>query len=392
MKTTRFTRALPLVLALLVGPVACYAQAWSVGVSIGVAPPPMPVYVQPPCPAAGYIWTPGYWAYDPDYGYTWVPGTWVLAPAAGLLWTPGYWAFGASYYAWHPGYWGTHVGFYGGINYGFGYFGTGYSGGYWNHGAFYYNRAVANVSNVSITNVYNQTVVHERATSGRASFNGGPAGVQARATAEELAVARGPHFAATTEQIRHDTAARAMPAFRASANHGQPPVAATSKAGVFAGRGISVAQSRPTDVAREAGSRAPGNVAHEAAPRAAAPARPAPGHPTAQRGLNEPVYAGPAAAPHREAGRAPAMPPPHPAVNAAPGRPEPQAREGSQPRSYAQRGPNEPIYAGPAAAPYREAGRAPAMPPHPAVNAAPGRPEPQAREGGQGPRREDKRD
>ena len=28
----------------------------------------------------GYIWTPGYWAYDYDYqDYYWVPGTWVEA-------------------------------------------------------------------------------------------------------------------------------------------------------------------------------------------------------------------------------------------------------------------------------------------------------------------------
>ena len=28
-------------------------------------------------PGPGYIWTPGYWAYDPADGYYWVPGTWV---------------------------------------------------------------------------------------------------------------------------------------------------------------------------------------------------------------------------------------------------------------------------------------------------------------------------
>ena len=41
----------------------------------------------------------------------------------------------------HEGYWGPHVGFYGGIDYGFGYTGAGYAGGYWNNGAFYYNRS-----------------------------------------------------------------------------------------------------------------------------------------------------------------------------------------------------------------------------------------------------------
>jgi hypothetical protein len=61
--------------------------------SIGIAPPPLPVYEQPFCPTGGYIWTPGYWAYA-DEGYFWAPGTWALAPEPGLLWTPGYWGWG----------------------------------------------------------------------------------------------------------------------------------------------------------------------------------------------------------------------------------------------------------------------------------------------------------
>ena len=38
-----------------------------VGVSVGLAPPPLPIYVQPVCPGPDLIWTPGYWAYDPDF-------------------------------------------------------------------------------------------------------------------------------------------------------------------------------------------------------------------------------------------------------------------------------------------------------------------------------------
>src|SRR5215475_13179531 len=94
-------------------------------VSISIGPPPIPVYEQPPCPDEGYIWTPGYWAYGEE-GYFWVPGTWVMAPEPGYLWTPGYWGWDTGYYHWHPGYWGTEIGFYGGINYGFGYYGRGY--------------------------------------------------------------------------------------------------------------------------------------------------------------------------------------------------------------------------------------------------------------------------
>jgi hypothetical protein len=103
------------------------------------------VYVQPPAPAEGYIWVPGYWAWDPDFAdYYWVPGTWVLAPRVGYLWTPGYWAWNGAGFVFYEGYWGPVVGFYGGINYGFGYFGTGYVGGRWDHDRFYYLNPASN--------------------------------------------------------------------------------------------------------------------------------------------------------------------------------------------------------------------------------------------------------
>src|SRR5215470_1071672 len=164
-------------LALAALPMASFAYV-SVGISVNIAPPALPVYVQPPCPAVGYIWTPGYWAWDDD-DYYWVPGTWVLAPEPGFLWTPGYWGWGADVYAWHPGYWGPHVGFYGGINYGYGYTGVGFEGGYWRGGAFYYNRSVNNLGGVHVTNVYNRTVV-DNITVNRVSFNGGDHGIRAR--------------------------------------------------------------------------------------------------------------------------------------------------------------------------------------------------------------------
>ena len=68
-------------------------------------PPPLPVYTQPPPPADGYIWVPGYWSLNRN-GYFWVPGAWVLAPYTGALWTPGYWGFVDGIYLWHAGYWG----------------------------------------------------------------------------------------------------------------------------------------------------------------------------------------------------------------------------------------------------------------------------------------------
>ena len=139
MRLISIVRYLFLALFLLAVSSASFAQI-SVGISVGFAPPPIPVYEQPICPAEGYIWTPGYWAWDgEDEDYYWVPGTWVLAPRVGFLWTPGYWGWRDGSYFFYEGYWGPHVGWYGGISYGFGYFGHGYEGGRWDHDRFYYN-------------------------------------------------------------------------------------------------------------------------------------------------------------------------------------------------------------------------------------------------------------
>jgi hypothetical protein len=216
--------------------VASFGQI-AVGISVRIGPPPLPVYAQPICPGPGYIWTPGYWGWDDDDGYYWVPGTWVVAPV-GMLWTPGYWGWGGGVYLWHPGYWGPHVGFYGGINYGFGYGGVGFVGGEWRRGAFYYNRSVTNVSVTNVTNVYNKTViVNNRSTT---SFNGGTGGVQARPTAQEETYGRERHTAALDAQNQHERAAAGNRENLASQNHGRPAIAATSRPGDF-GRHSAVA-------------------------------------------------------------------------------------------------------------------------------------------------------
>ena len=102
-------------------------------------PPPLPDYEQPQAPGDDYLWTPGYWAWGQG-GYYWVPGVWVEAPYEGALWTPGYWGYYHHRYGFHRGYWGPHIGYYGGVDYGFGYVGIGYQGGYWGGGHFNYNR------------------------------------------------------------------------------------------------------------------------------------------------------------------------------------------------------------------------------------------------------------
>ncbi len=218
-----------------------------VAVAITFGPPAIPVYVQPPCPAAGYIWVPGYWAYDYNYDdYFWVPGTWVLAPESGFFWTPGYWAWTGNQFVFYDGYWGPVVGFYGGINYGYGYFGNGYVGGRWENGQFYYNRAVTNVNVTNIRNVYNNTTVINNTNISRVSYNGGNGGINARPTPQQEAAARERHIAPVAAQTQQVQAARADSQLRASVNLGKPPVAATPMPGAL--------HDRAAVPAREAGA------------------------------------------------------------------------------------------------------------------------------------------
>ncbi len=301
-----------LVAAILLAAPTAASAGIAVGVSVTLAPPAIPVYVQPPIPGPGYIWTPGYWAWDVDFGYYWVPGTWVLAPSPGLLWTPGYWAWDDGVYVWYAGYWGPVVGFYGGIDYGFGYAGFGYEGGYWDHGTFYYNRAVNNVSVTNIRNVYYKNVVVNNVTANRVSYNGGPGGTAVRPTAAESRAARERHVAPTSAQMRHERIARTDPAQRAAVNHGRPTVAATARPGVFTGRGVvqasragapykpamSGSNARAGTGARTPNREGVGRRPSAVTPRIAGPQRPVVRHEQPMGGIRR-----------QESGRAPAVTP-----------------------------------------------------------------------------------
>jgi hypothetical protein len=226
---------------LLALPATSSAQI-AVSISVHIGPPILPVYAQPICPGPGYLWTPGYWAYG-DAGYYWVPGTWVVAPV-GMLWTPGYWGWGGGAYLWHAGYWGPHIGFYGGINYGFGYGGVGFVGGRWNGGVFAYNTAVMHVDTTVIHTTYvDRTVVNTTVVNNHVAFNGGEGGIQARPTPAEMSAENEHHIAATNEQVQHEHAASTNTAFRYSENHGQPAVAATARPGEFTGHGVVAARA-----------------------------------------------------------------------------------------------------------------------------------------------------
>ncbi|WNL44663.1 hypothetical protein RKE25_14675 [Dyella sp. BiH032] len=254
--------------ALLAGVALALPQPATAGVfvSVNIAPPPLPVYVQPPIPAPGYLWVPGYWAYDDDGGYYWVPGTWVLPPFSGALWTPAWWGWDDGVYVFHSGYWGPHVGFYGGINYGFGYTGVGYAGGYWDRDRFYYNRSVNHIT-TNITNVYNKTVINN-VTVNRISYNGGPGGTAARATPQELQAERMQRSGPIAAQRQQMTQAAQNHDLRAQFNHGAPAIAATPRPGAFAERGITAAHGAP--IAPRGPAAAP-NIASPRAPEGAVP-------------------------------------------------------------------------------------------------------------------------
>ncbi|ODU55345.1 MAG: hypothetical protein ABT04_01025 [Granulicella sp. SCN 62-9] len=204
-------------------------------------PPPLPVYTQPYAPGPNYIWTPGYWSYAP-IGYYWVPGAWVAAPYYGALWPPGYWGFYNNRYRFYHGYWGLHIGFYGGVHYGFGYTGVGYHGGYWNGNNFYYNRTVNRINVTRITNVYSRTVVMNNYT--RVAYNGGRGGIQSRPNRSELVAMRGPKTRPMSTQVQVQRQAQQNRQQFFNQNRGRPATAVVARP-IRADKGIQRPVARP---------------------------------------------------------------------------------------------------------------------------------------------------
>lgn len=345
-------RFLPIVLATLLLSVPAFdlARAQSIdcgvtGISAEEAPPPLPDYDQPPVPGPGYVWTPGYWAWN-NVDYYWVPGTWTEPPQSGLLWTPPYWGFADGAYVFHRGYWGQHVGFYGGVPYGYGYTGNGFEGGRWDHGAFYYNRSVTNLNGVQITNVYDKTVIINNNT--RVSYNGGSGGLTMRPTAADEAFAREPHVPPTRLQTEHLRAASVNSSGFASSNHGRPTVAATARPGEFNGPGATPARAgeRPAH-----GAEAPGEM------------------PPA--GMQRPAAATPVTPEHGEmAGKRPEE---HGAAAGVPANPNPAAAAGEDRRPHAH-APGMMMEGGPAMRMNENAHARPVTPGRPEAHTPPERP------------------
>jgi hypothetical protein len=225
------------------------------------APPPLQDETQTPCPDDGYLWTPGYWAWGTRY--YWVPGAWVPPPRVGLLWTPGYWEFAGAVYVFHRGYWAPHVGYYGGINYGFGYGGTGFAGGRWVGNTFAYNRAVNNLNSSSVHNTYDEPPIRNAAM-GKVSYNGGPGGTTATPTPQERAAA---------SAVNAPT-----PAARAAVSH---PAAVTVHRSTGVAHTVAPATPNPAPNSASDFTAPPRDAAvRPAAPKPSATAPTKPAHPT----------------------------------------------------------------------------------------------------------------
>jgi len=213
-------------------------------VSTNQAPPPLPDEEQPTNSEDGVLWTPGYWSWN-GQRYEWMRGAWLLPPKLGLLWTPAYWGFTGGYYVFHRGYWGTQVGYYGGINYGYGYPGTGFVGGRWVGNAFAYNRAVSHVNTGILHNTYAEPVTEtagEHASGTRVSFSTGPGGT---------VVAPLPHLAQAPLQRENAEFSARLSAPRSSAIPAATPLAtraAYSTSGPAAGVGHRPATAKVAEM------------------------------------------------------------------------------------------------------------------------------------------------
>jgi len=299
--------------------------AAGVDIRIGYAPPPMPVYDQPPLPAPDYIWVPGHWAWS-DWidDYYFVQGYWQQPPQPGLLWTPAWWGWENGAFGFHDGYWGREVGWYGGIDYGHGYGGHGWDGGRWENGHMAYNSAVINVTNVHGANNYYQQVPVNNGP--RVSYNGGAGGVRTQPSPQEMRATQAPHIAPTAAQQQRVQQAASNPHAAASqmnAGWHPPAVHRVSATGTPIPRSEALAHGGATAGAPPAYRRPPPGATPGQPPARATTNFATPNHSgtgnqpgTPPRAMPTPGY----------------TPPPHPAP--APGTATPPHRPAPVPNTY----------------------------------------------------------
>jgi hypothetical protein len=173
-------------------------------------------------------------------------------------------------YLFHAGYWGPHVGFYGGVNYGFGYGGVGFVGGRWAGNSFAYNTAVVHVNTTVIHNTYVNNVTVNNVTVNKVSYNGGAGGITAAPTPQERSAMAETHVPPTPAQRQHVNEAVRNPQLAAKANGGHPAIAATARPSSFNGPGVVGAKGAPPRATPLAPGHAPVNGAPRTLPGTAA--------------------------------------------------------------------------------------------------------------------------
>jgi hypothetical protein len=78
-----------------------------VAITLGSAPPPLRVERVPP-PRRGYVWSPGYWAWNGRH-YVWVAGYWVHVRHH-QYYAPGHWVEGPGGWQFVPPAWASGEG------------------------------------------------------------------------------------------------------------------------------------------------------------------------------------------------------------------------------------------------------------------------------------------
>jgi hypothetical protein len=126
------------------------------------------------------------------------------------------------------------VGYYGGVNYGFGYGGIGFAGGMWRGGFFAYNTAVMHVGVGGGwgNRTYVDNAIVQRTTiinNNHVSYNGGPGGINHQPTPEERAAEHEQHTAPTAVQTQHENTFRNDHNAYAKVNGGHPQQAALAR-------------------------------------------------------------------------------------------------------------------------------------------------------------------
>ena len=107
MKPTHAVRSPVLSMLLAAGTVAGPAFA-QISININLAPP-APQYEVIPVLAPGYVWAPGYWAWNGDR-HIWVRGR-SIVQRAGYRWVPDRWEQRDRAYHWQPGRWERDAGY-----------------------------------------------------------------------------------------------------------------------------------------------------------------------------------------------------------------------------------------------------------------------------------------